>query len=113
VSRFGQDATSLFLVDSENAIQRGLASHAEAAPVGLNLVSDESALRRLLDGAHTPRLGAFEPRRHNRLFASEPGVEAGNLASVCLLPFMRGSSLSGCLNLASRDPDRYQDGGIF
>jgi len=109
-SRFGQDATSLFLVDSENAIQRGLNSNSSVSTPGLNLFQDESTLRRLLDIGHTPRLGAFDPRRHSRLFTSETGVDPGSLASICIVPFMRGSSLSGCLNLASRDPDRYRAG---
>ncbi len=114
-ARFGQDATSVVLVDKDQAIQRCLAvpedGYVETGlPAGLQLVTDQSALARILDGARAPRLGAYVASRHDSLFKVDPAGANTALASVALVPFNRGPELSGCLNLASRDPGRYQAG---
>ena len=108
--RFSQDATSLFLVDSDHAIRRGLASMGGEfeIPPNLHLVTDEFAISRLFDGIGAPRLATYDSRIHHRLFSLTRDQDRDQLASVCQIPFMRGSSFSGCLNLASRDPDRFR-----
>ena len=50
-----------------------------------------------------PLLGPYAAERHAPLFPHAPQ----GLASVALVPLLRNKRLIGCLNLGSRDPERF------
>lgn len=104
---FGIESVSLALVDTDYEISRLLAESADGnTPDGLLLRDSAESLRELYAHGRATWLGPFDAYRHGDLFA------AGNadIASVALLPLLRGDELIGSLNLGSSLPERYEGG---
>ncbi|MCC6532305.1 MAG: sensor domain-containing diguanylate cyclase [Burkholderiales bacterium] len=105
---FELDVVSLSLIDADYDLRRTLMD-AEASPdefPGL-IMFDQDVFLSSLFGRHTqPVLGAFDPKRHARLF---PGLKSSP-ASVAILPLTRWNQLVGSLNLGSVRSDRFVPG---
>ena len=101
---FVLDQVTLVLVDPEDELRHMLTDAGvdpEAVP-GLSFVDNEQILRQRLESGAAPVLGRYEPSSHAALFPGSTG-----LASVAVLPLVRGQSLSGSLNLASAQEGRF------
>ncbi|MGZ5198757.1 MAG: DUF484 family protein [Telluria sp.] len=71
-----------------------------------NLMWTEDGDELALGAPPRPVLGPFDPLRHGEAF---PDPDAPP-ASVALVPLLRNRRLIGCLNLGSRDPQRFTPG---
>jgi len=102
---FALDAVTLVLVDPEDELRHMLlAAGIEPESVaGLSFVDDEQALSRRLEQGKAPVLGRFDASRHASFF---PALSPAP-ASIALLPLARKQALSGSLNLASSDAERF------
>lgn len=102
-SRFQLTAVTLLLWDPEYEIRRLLADNdAPDRPQQLLFTESYSQLQCFFGTHLSPRLTSFRPASQQRLF---PGYH--DLASVALLPLVREQQLIGCLNLGSRNPERF------
>jgi len=102
---FALAAVTLVLVDPEDELRHMLrAAGVEPESVaGLSFVDDEQVLRQRLGQGHAPVLGRFDAARHASFFPDLGRPPA----SIALLPLVRKLALSGSLNLASLDADRF------
>jgi len=101
------DIVTLSLVDSGAdiyTVMHKLGVDFEALPQ-LLFHEDQDALgyEAADDVVPRPRLGPYDPARHNMAFPQPPA----GLASVALVPLLRNKRLLGSLNLGSRDPGRF------
>lgn len=101
------DAVDLHLLDADHEVRRLLRSRGQSdgsAGVQVRWLREQprcavaSAAREPL-----PRLGRYQPERHEELFAHLETPPA----SVALLPLPRGRRWLGTYAIGSRDPDRF------
>lgn len=101
--RFQLSAVTLLLWDPEYEIRRLLADTNAPSWPGQLLFTESYSQLQCFFGAHlSPRLTLFRPESQQRLFPNHD-----ELASVALLPLVREQQLIGCLNLGSRNPNRF------
>lgn len=106
-SRFQLTAVTLLLWDPEYEIRRLLADNNTPERPDQLLFTESYSQLQCFFGSHlSPRLTRFRPASQQRLF---PGHDY--LGSVALLPLIREQQLIGCLNLGSRNPERF-DGRV-
>lgn len=101
------DAVDLHLLDGDHEVRRLLHSRDQSdgtAGVRVRWLRDVSrcAAASAARGP-LPRLGLYQPERHEELFAHL----AAPPASVALLPLSRGRRWLGTYAIGSRDPDRF------
>lgn len=100
---FGIESVSLVLVDPECELARILDVPGSQA---LQLQRSARELVGLYGAEPGTRLCAYDSRAHAGLF----DAPAGSIASVALLPLLRGGELIGSLNLGSAVAERYDSG---
>lgn len=100
------DTITLTLVDPDadiHTVMLKLGMDFDAFP---DLMFSETGMELGFDDASgvppRPLLGRYEAARHAPMFPQVRG-----LASVALVPLLRNRRLIGCLNLGSRDPERF------
>jgi diguanylate cyclase (GGDEF)-like protein len=103
--RFQLTEVTLLLHDPEYEFQRLVEDMPREPGWHQRLLFTESlnALSQYFTYQRKPRLSQFSVHQHQRLF---PACES--LRSVALLPLIRHNKLIGCLNLGSRNPDRFE-----
>jgi diguanylate cyclase (GGDEF)-like protein len=103
--RFQLTEVTLLLHDPEYDFQRLIESFPHNQNWKNRLLFTESLtmLSQYFTYQRKPRLTTYSIHQHKQLF---PNCE--NLRSVALLPMIRHNKLIGCMNLGSRDPDRFQ-----
>ena len=101
-SMFDLDCVSLVLLDPGQEMAGLYAEEGVALPDGLQLWDHEGPLHAMFPGRLSPRL---EP--YGTQLAELFGHPAEPPASVALLPLVHRGRCVGCLNLGSRDPQRY------
>lgn len=101
------DAVTLVLRDMRHEIRQLFQAEAPqgALPPGLMFVESLEALTPQYNTLWQTWVGPFAAADHSLVF---PGCT--DLASCALLPLRRNGDLAGCLNLGSRDPQRFQRG---
>jgi len=106
-SSFEVDGIRLLLLDPCSVIRDLLAAQINS-DTGLmrniELCTDISATRYLIDGLDAPWLGPWDDRQHRALFGRRLG------GSVALLPLRRTDGPVGLLCLGSRDRQRFKTG---
>ncbi|MEZ5444334.1 MAG: sensor domain-containing diguanylate cyclase [Gammaproteobacteria bacterium] len=101
------DAVDLQLLDGAHEVRRLLASRDPAdRPAGAQvrwLTAESQCAAHFVAREPLPRLGRYQPGRHEDLFAT---LEAPP-ASVAMLPLQRRGRWLGTYAIGSRDPDRF------
>ena len=98
------DAATLLVRDLRHEIRQLLQAedpHGELPP-GLAFVESLEGLAPQYNTLWKPWLGPYSASDHSRVFPGQSG-----LGSCALLPLRRNDELIGCLNFASRDPQRF------
>jgi two-component system cell cycle response regulator len=105
--QFQLTEVTLILVDPEYEFQRLLDSHhIPSSWQGRLLFADsKQSLHQDYMVPYRPRLSEFNAQHHQTLFSNN-----NTLRSVAILPLIRQQKLIGCLNLGSRQVDRFQAG---
>jgi two-component system cell cycle response regulator len=103
----GVEAVSLVIEDPQHEIRHLLLGdgHEPHGFDGVLFTDSVVALAPQMRSLARPWLGPYVGPDHQLLF---PGI--GGLASVAILPLMRGERLAGTLNLGSADPARFARG---
>lgn len=103
----GVEAVSLVIEDPQHEIRHLLLGdgHEPHGFDGVLFTDSVVALAPQMHSLARPWLGPYVGPDHQLLF---PGI--GGLASVAILPLMRGERLAGTLNLGSADPARFARG---
>lgn len=103
--KFQLTEVTLLLHDPEYEFQRLIEVMPEEANWHNRLLFTESltTLSQYFTYQRKPRLTEYSVHQHQQLF---PACES--LRSVALLPLIRHNKLIGCLNLGSRNPERFQ-----
>ena len=103
--RFQLTEVTLLLHDPEYEFQRLIEEMPSEQGWHQRLLFTESlnTLTQYFTYQRKPRLSQFSVHQHQQLF---PACES--LRSVALLPLIRHNKLIGCLNLGSRNPDRFE-----
>jgi diguanylate cyclase (GGDEF)-like protein len=103
--RFQLTEVTLLLHDPEYDFQRLVEEMPKETGWHKRLLFTESlnTLTQYFTYQRKPRLSQFSVHQHQQLF---PACES--LRSVALLPLIRHNKLIGCLNLGSRNPDRFE-----
>lgn len=106
-THFQLTEVTLLLHDPEYALQRLVEALSKFSEWQHKLLFTDTlySVDRFFSLQRTPRLGLYSAQKHHSLF---PAYES--LGSVALLPLIRQNKLIGSLNLASRNPDRFQSG---
>ncbi|NQY26794.1 MAG: sensor domain-containing diguanylate cyclase [Piscirickettsiaceae bacterium] len=102
--RFQLAAVTLLLLDPEYEFQRLIGSKELASWQSQLLFTDkEQILNQYFSLRRKPRLSRFAAHSHQRLFPNNHVLK-----SVAILPLIRHNKLIGCLNLGSRNIERFQ-----
>lgn len=101
------DAVGLHLIDGDHEVRRLLLSRDQAdgsSGAQVRWLTDELECAAAFAAREPlPRLGRYQPERHEDLFAQPEAPPA----SVALLPLLRGRRRLGAYAIGSRDPDRF------
>lgn len=105
--RFQLTEVTLLLHDPEYAFQRLVEALPKFSQWQHKLLFTDAlyGVDQFFSLQRNPRLGLYSAQKHQPLF---PAFDS--LGSVALLPLIRQNKLIGSLNLASRNPDRFQAG---
>ncbi|MFU8896535.1 MAG: DUF484 family protein [Gammaproteobacteria bacterium] len=104
---YALDAVTLALRDMRHEVRQLCQAEAPqgALPPGLLFVESLEVLAPQYNNLWQPWAGPFAAADHSLVFP-----DCAGLASCALLPLRRNGELAGCLNLGSRDPQRFQRG---
>lgn len=103
--RFQLSDVTLLLLDPEYEFQRLLGTNPKLSQWKEHLLftDSEKMIRQYFTVQRKPRLSSYSEHTHQALFPNSSALQ-----SVAILPLVRQNKFIGCLNLGSRNPERFQ-----